>query len=333
MKNFKSFFALTFLLVILICSSAIARDWVKYPASIELTGVKRVAAVGDVHGAFDQFSNTLEALKVAQKVPGSQFDMEWTGKETLLVLTGDICDRGKYTKELYDLIIKLEKQAPKTGGRVIALLGNHEAMLLNGQVEDWAKNLTSYKKQHYQNTLDSFTNAGLDFHEAISEKGKYGAWIRNRPLFAIVNGFMFAHGGLPRNPTTKSTLVANYIDDVEKGDWKKGIFMDHNGPLWNRKWWKYDDQVTKCLQVLGVHGIVFGHTVGAIAEKGRIAVKDKRIISIDVGMTPTYGNSQGAGLLIETSEIGRMIFRGVYPDQAEELLFQIPMPAAAYPSK
>jgi hypothetical protein len=47
-------------------------------------------------------------------------------------------------------------------------------------------------------------------------------------------------------------------------------------------------------------------------------------------MTPAYGNSKGGGLLITTTVNGLMIFRGVYPDRPEELLFSVRMPASAY---
>jgi hypothetical protein len=228
-----------------------------------------------------------------------------------------------------ELIMSLEKQAPAHNSVMLPLLGNHEALLLNGQVEEWAKTLTSHKKKHYQNTIDSFTNGGYDFHQAISKTGKYGEWIRNRPLFAVINGFMFCHAGLPNKPTTRSSLAADFQDDIERDDWKAGMFMNMEGVLWNREWWLNDDLVTKNLQVLGVHGIAFGHTIGALSAKGKIAIKDNRLISCDVGMTPAYGNSKGGGLLMNVTSTGRLVFRAVYPDKPEELLFHMRLPASA----
>lgn len=322
-----------FLMVLSFGNAAVARDWENFPAWIEITGARRVYAVGDVHGAFDELSATLEALKVACRTAPDSFRFKWTGQDAVLVFTGDFNDRGLYTKQTYDAVFDLQKQAEKAGGRVIALLGNHEVMLLNGQIEEWAKTLTSHKKQHYQNTLDSFTKNGVDFHEAISEKGVYGSWIRNLPLFAVINGYMFVHAGLPNTPVTKSTLAADFKDDITKGDFKIGIFMNHDSVLWNRDWWKDDVLVERNLKVLGVMGVVFGHTIGALGEKGRIVAKDTRLISIDVGMTPAYGNSKGGGLLISTTASDHMVFRAIYPDRPEELLFSVKMPASAYPTQ
>ncbi len=332
MKKTAFVLLFTFLLVFS-ANGAFARDWEKYPAWIEITGAKRVCAVGDVHGGFDELAATLKALKVANRTAKDSFRFRWAGSDSVLVFVGDFNDRGLYTKQVYDAVMDLQQQAEKAGGQVVALMGNHEVMLLNGQIEEWAKTLTSHKKQHYQNTLDSFTKDGLDFHQAISEKGLYGSWIRNRPLFAVVNGFMFVHAGLPNTPLTKSNLAADFKDDIEKGNFKAGIFMNHDSVLWNRDWWKDDELVERNLKLLGVMGVVFGHTIGALGEKGRIVAKDNRLVSIDIGMTPAYGNSKGGGLIISNSASYHLVFRAVYPDRPEELLFSVKMPASAYPNQ
>lgn len=329
----KLFRLTTFVFLLVIASATVFgydRDWDKYPAYIEVTGASRVCAIGDIHGAFDELNKSLTTLKVAKLSTADKFRFDWTGGETVLVFTGDFNDRGLYTKQVYDAVMDLQEKAEKAGGKVIATIGNHEVMLLNGQIETWAKTLTSHKKQHYQNTLDSFTNDNTDFHKAISEKGLYGKWIRNLPLFTVVNGFMFVHGGICQNPVTKSTLAADYRDAVIKGDYSKGLFMNHDMVLWNREWWKDDILVSRNLKTLGVMGIVFGHTIGALGTKGTIQVKDNRIISIDIGMTPAYGNSKGGGIEILKTASGKLSFTAHYPDRKSEKLFDVNLPAAGY---
>lgn len=329
--NFKRLF-LCFTLIIGLAASVFAfeRDWEKFPAWLEVTGASRICVVADVHGAFDELSATLSSLKVATRTTEDSFRFEWTGGNSVLIMLGDLTDRGLHSKQVYDAIMDLQLKAPQHGGKLICLVGNHEALLLNGQVEEWAKTLTSHKKQHYQNTIDSFTRDGLDFHQAISETGHYGRWIRNLPLFAVVNGYMFVHAGLPNHPISRSDLAADFRDDIQQGNWKKGIFMNHDSVMWNRGWWTNDELVDKNLQRLGVMGVVFGHTIGALGPKGTIAQKNEKVISADVGMTPAYGNSKGGGLLITTTTNGLMIFRAVYPDRPEQILFSVRMPASAY---
>jgi hypothetical protein len=327
----KTFFRRSMVvLVLLLCFSVVleARDWNKFPARVDIPCAPLVAVVGDVHGAFDEFSASLETLGMAKRNSPDSFDITWTGGTALLVFTGDLPDRGKYTKEVYDAVMSLEIQAPKAGGRVVALFGNHDALLLNGTVEKWAKTLKPPKQQHYQNTLDSFTRAGLDFHQAISTKGTYGAWIRTRPLFAVVNGFLFIHGGLPAPAASLSDIAANYRDDIEANDFSKGIFMNETGPLWHREWWDNNELVDQNLQLMGVRGVIFGHTIGSLATAGSIGAKDNRLVGIDVGMCPAYGNSKGGGLLMRIQD-GRMTFTAMYPDRPATELFQVPAPAPA----
>ena len=94
----------------------------------DITTSERVVAIGDVHGAYDQFVGMLRA---AGLIDGRQ---RWTGGRARLVQTGDVLDRGADSKKVVDLLIKLEREAAAAGGRVHALVGNHEFMRLVG---DW----------------------------------------------------------------------------------------------------------------------------------------------------------------------------------------------------
>ncbi|MBF0406415.1 MAG: metallophosphoesterase [Candidatus Riflebacteria bacterium] len=320
-----------FVLVFSIVSTLYARDWEKDPARIDIPYAPKVAAIGDVHGSLPEFIASLEAVGMARAIKRSGTELEWTGGNSILVMTGDCTDRGKYTKQVYDAVMFLKAESEKAGGRLIELFGNHEALLLNGQVETWAKTLKPPKQQHYQNTLDSFINAGLDFHQAISPEGKYGSWIRRLPICATINGFLFVHGGCSSPARSLSDIAADFREDLEKGDFSKGIFMNMAGPLWNRDWWNDNSLVDENLQKMGVRGVIFGHTIGALGKEGSIAVKDNRLVSIDIGMCPTYGNSKGGGILITIQQDGQMKFVARYPDRPEVELFQVPAPASAQP--
>jgi len=70
-------------------------------------------AIGDVHGCL----KTLEVL------------MSEIGEWDRLVFLGDYIDRGRFSKEVIDYIMLLEKRYGKD--KVIALIGNHEDMCLH----------------------------------------------------------------------------------------------------------------------------------------------------------------------------------------------------------
>src|SRR4051812_13560983 len=84
----------------------------------------RIVAVGDVHGAGDAF------VSILQKAGLIDTQKRWTGGTTILVQTGDLLDRGQDVRQILDLLMALESQASAAGGRVHALLGNHELMNL-----------------------------------------------------------------------------------------------------------------------------------------------------------------------------------------------------------
>jgi Calcineurin-like phosphoesterase len=94
------------------------------PCAIE--GVSRIVAVGDVHGAYDGFVRILRAAGVIDARE------RWIGNATYLVQTGDVVDRGAESRRAMDLLRRLERDAPKKKGRVLALIGNHETMWLGG---------------------------------------------------------------------------------------------------------------------------------------------------------------------------------------------------------
>ena len=92
------------------------------------TGVERIVAIGDVHGDYEQF---VKLLRTAGLIDDNE---DWAGGPTHLVQTGDVPDRGAATLKVMGLLMKLEKQARNAKGYVHALIGNHEAMNMYGDL-------------------------------------------------------------------------------------------------------------------------------------------------------------------------------------------------------
>jgi serine/threonine protein phosphatase 1 len=84
---------------------------------------QRVIAVGDVHGC-------AEALRTIVSIIEPQAD------DTIIML-GDCVDRGPASKQVIDVLLQLRERC-----NIVALLGNHEEMMLNyldeiPQPDDW----------------------------------------------------------------------------------------------------------------------------------------------------------------------------------------------------
>lgn len=102
------------------------------------TGVDRVVAVADLHGDYDRFVFILTQPSVGIL----DEELHWIAGKTHLVQLGDVMDRGPHAKEIFDLLIRLEKEAEAVGGMVHVLLGNHEEMNITGIALDYPKYVT-----------------------------------------------------------------------------------------------------------------------------------------------------------------------------------------------
>src|SRR4051812_28767419 len=126
-------------------------------AALHAAPASRIVAIGDVHGAGDGFVSILQrsGLVDAQK--------RWSGGNAILLQTGDLLDRGPDVRQVLDLLMALEQQAAAAGGRVQALLGNHEVLNLIGETRDVAAEL-------YQQFADGRSEARReDAYQAASK--------------------------------------------------------------------------------------------------------------------------------------------------------------------
>ena len=81
MRGLISAIAFAGFLSLVLQPQAVADDW-------RYSGVERVVAVSDVHGAYDSMITTLGKAGVLGE------EQAWSGGSTHLVITGDILDRG-----------------------------------------------------------------------------------------------------------------------------------------------------------------------------------------------------------------------------------------------
>ena len=86
--------------------------------------IRKLVAVGDVHGQFGPFVRLLRHAKLIDE------ELNWCGGHTRLVQVGDIIDRGPFSRKVDALLDTLQKQAALGDGEVIRLVGNHELELI-----------------------------------------------------------------------------------------------------------------------------------------------------------------------------------------------------------
>jgi len=317
----------------------------KSPTDKKLTGpdvftqVRRIVAIGDIHADPD-------ALLVLLRQAGliGPKDTKWTGGDTHLVLTGDYVDRGPNAAAVLDLLMALEPQAQRAGGRLHALIGNHEAMNMYGDLryvspEDYAtyRNKDSEKKRdaQMQAALEQLKASGMppadeaawrtqfqaeiplgwvEQRLAFLPTGKYGQWLLKRNAVVRINDAIFLHGGISAKYVTWSLPMINEKIRMELSDptnLKDGISQDEQGPLWYRGLAESPETnadiaglVNRILETQGVKHIVIGHTP-IPAIMPRFGGK---VLTIDVGISRAYDSAR-AFLLIEDGKYS-VVHRG-----------------------
>jgi hypothetical protein len=202
------------------------------------SGQPRIVAVGDVHGDLNAFVGILRASGLIDA------HQNWSGGKSIFVQVGDVLDRGAKGRQLMDLLMKLETQAGKSGGRVYPLLGNHEVMNLMHDLryvpEDEYKNFAdahSQKKlddayESYKqfliakaerlkqpkpefNELDrvewmkSHPPGFMEHLDAFGPNGKYGKWLRGHSAVLELDHTVFVHGGISPQAATMTVQLLN----------------------------------------------------------------------------------------------------------------------------
>ena len=160
-----------------------ARNWGKNPAVVRIADRQRTLyALSDVHG---EPVDLFEMLESAGLVSGSLKKPAWIGGKSLLVLAGDSLNKGDRSLDVLDLLMKLEEKAKDAGGALIALAGNHEIAFLAYPTHPKLAKI-----------LQSAEDKGLSLCKDVhSPRSAYGAWLRNRPIAAVINGIFISHTG------------------------------------------------------------------------------------------------------------------------------------------
>jgi hypothetical protein len=215
-------------------------------------------AIGDVHNDFD------DLVAILQRTGLIDAQKHWSGGKSRFVQVGDLLDRGPKPREVLALMMALEKEADQAGGRVVSLLGNHEAMNLMGDLRyvtpanfasfadanseerrkaaysdfvKWkgshASLLTELPQPMELTEAEWMARHPLGFieqREAFAPKGEYGAWLRAHAAVAEIDGIVFLHGGIhPDVAKIKVDEVNKHIrDEIKTFDALKQYFQNEN---------------------------------------------------------------------------------------------------------
>lgn len=229
--------------------------------------VDRIVAIGDLHGDYASYLKSLEGAGIINARG------QWTGGETHLVQLGDIPDRGDDAAKIIAHLKKLVAEAPRKGGMVHTLLGNHEAMNTYGDLRyvsagDFAalagRDSKQLRDRYYENVLadikarepERFASLPADFRDAWNAahplgwvehqrawnpkwnpKGEYYEWALQDQVAIQINDLVFLHGGISGAycQNTLASLTEAARAALRQSDIATpSLLTDQNGPLWYR---------------------------------------------------------------------------------------------------
>jgi hypothetical protein len=234
-------------------------------AQAQWDNVARVVAIGDLEGDYEKF---VDMLQQAELIDARN---NWRGGQTHLVQLGDIPDRGPNSRRIMDLLMRLEPQARRAGGYVHALVGNHEAMNVEGDLRyvhpgEYAafadRRSTRRRDDYYRATVDHLQRnppaSGLPvFDEAYRTQweaqhplgyvehrlgwapgGRYGGWVAGNDSVIRINDTLFVHGGLgPSFVAAEREAMNAAVRAALRGAPDAAypdILENQEGPLWYR---------------------------------------------------------------------------------------------------
>lgn len=230
------------------------------PDVVSVPAKSPIFVVADTHGEFEILAQMLTSQKIVDA------KLRWAFGRGHLVVLGDVFDRGPNHLEILWLLYELEAQAAKAGGGVHFVLGNHEAMVLRGDLR--------YLNAKYPATaraLDKSSYAALFAADTL-----LGQWLRSRPVMLLVNDQLCLHAGVSR-ALVDSQLTLAEINATARSVLRKeteagaiaGLVMGSLGPLWYRGYFPEQggfltatrEDVDLALKHFGARRILVGHTI------------------------------------------------------------------------
>ncbi|RME97578.1 MAG: hypothetical protein D6772_10235, partial [Bacteroidetes bacterium] len=227
------------------------------PAST-YTEVEQIVAISDVHGQYELMRELLLSSGVMNT------DHKWTLGQGHLVVIGDNFDRGDQVLPILWLLFDLEQQALAQGGRLHLLLGNHEVMVLHGDIR--------YLHKKY-----NFTSGVLQtpYAQLFAQGSVLGDWIAQHQVAVSIDDNLFVHAGISPevlaldlsldelNTIFRERILRQPAATIA-ADPILALLYSNQGPLWYRGYFGADaiskGKLKKQLKRYEQEKIIVGHT-------------------------------------------------------------------------
>ena len=253
-------------------------------------GADKLIAFSDIEGEFGPFREMLIKNHVTDE------HYRWIFGKGVLVIAGDLFDRGKDVAAYIWLLYKLEVEARAAGGYMHIVLGNHEIMNLSGD--------TRYVEKRY---FDNAQLMGKEYTDFYTRDTELGRWLRSKNIVEKIGDVLILHGGISQavnnlgielfdinqscRPYYDGSMqkenftddkIWTFFDDRTSPFWYRGYFLDPKASM---------AQVDSTLALYQCGHIIVGHDITDHIS----TLYNNKVIGIDVN----EHDGQAEGLLIE----------------------------------
>lgn len=243
--------------------------------------------VSDVHGHVEQL---VAGLRQARLLDANR---AWCGGQARLTFLGDYFDRGPDGIAVVDLIRRLEDEAGTTGGRVDALIGNHEILALG--MSRFGDERVSSERGNRSSFARSWAVNGGQVRDQQRLTDEHIAWLSGLDVITLVGPDLLLHADTTEylrwgdtfeqiNDAVRAVLAS---DDLEQW-WEcwarlttRYAFADVDG----------EQVVAELLDRLGGERLVHGHSfistfIGRAPREvtGPLSYAGGRALAIDGGI-------------------------------------------------
>jgi len=251
------------------------------PDEIRTSGKAPLFVVADTHGEYEILVAMLQKHGVVNAQLGWKF-----GRGDLVVL-GDVFDRGPNHTEILWLLYQLQAEARSAGGGVHLVLGNHETMVLLGDLR--------YLNPKYVQSAQLL--GASSYSELFGATSVLGQWLRTLPTVLKINDLLCLHAGISRalvdsgmslreiNAGVRSLLDGSMPTDDAQNE-RAALLMGSMGPLWYRGF--FAEQATfptasmadvdLAREKFGAQRILIGHTIVPTVR----LLYDGKVIAVNV---------------------------------------------------
>lgn len=270
--------------------------------------------VADTHGEYQILAELLQKQRIVDAA------MRWAFGKGHVVVLGDVFDRGPNQIEILWLFYELQAQAAKAGGGLHLIIGNHEAMVMGGDLR--------YLNAKYQRVADAL--GARSYAQLVGPNTLLGQWLRTRPAVLKIGNVLCLHGGVSPGLVERNlglSQVNSLVRDVLNGVALDGerqsqasFVMGRSGPLWYRGYFAdaaeqvaTSEEVDRMLAAFGVTSILVGHT----RVETVTALYGRRVVAVQV--YPHRDESSGAAVMQALRIEGQRFLRADISGKSEPL--------------